>query len=728
MFRQIKPKEVADEEDLTTITLEDKQRKIIEKDEMRAKIEAAARGKLNNGEIKFVPEVPTELPKIELIAKIQVESVMSPAVTSEVTEVNSERGKELKTNKQRVTIKTKLEDELMALEKKEAEPETEDGSIPFPYTEEATAEVKAPMEPVVRPELLPNLTNEEISAGMESSEPISIENSSQPPANLIEKDANSDAAPPIESVSIDADIRKVEIEEKTRIEETVAEEAEVSPREMIEAYAINRDLIVEESTVKITENEKEMIHPADKGETLTIRKMENAEYEIMPERVERPEVKADMPKEEVVEREAAEKAKTDEVLGTRVETSESIVEEGAREKFVRIPQIGEIKRADVAAGVTPPHTEIVETRKTAQAPPIAAVRETERAGAEETVPTADIKEVEELVVDKVSPVVDLAEIEKSAPSEPPVANGAAEVPDVVEEKIEVEETRLIPDVKEDEVEKPSLSRAVTEEEVGIEKSVSITDTIAEKIDIAKPTADEVKEEKIEMEEPSPAAEILTEEPIEMEKPSPATDAIIEKKIETARPIAEEKIETIQPAIEPPLSTVEKEVEKIGAVEKVALEMKIPKEEEEDEEMEETPAKITPPIKSAEEVRGGEESPPMDKEEIVAEITMPPEPTELAEDKEREVPSAEKKLEFDDVEVKIPDAETKPVEVAATTPATTTPTIDRRLAAQPYFVVAKIEEREVLHVISAMETFASCTAGSTTTSTTHPTVSEAIRAR
>lgn len=91
MFRQIKPKEMVDEERLRAITPEDKQRKIIEKDEMKTKIEVAAKGKLNNVEIEFVSQVPTELPKIDLITPLQVEPVISPAITTEVTQVSSER-------------------------------------------------------------------------------------------------------------------------------------------------------------------------------------------------------------------------------------------------------------------------------------------------------------------------------------------------------------------------------------------------------------------------------------------------------------------------------------------------------------------------------------------------------------------------------------------------------------------------------------------------------------
>lgn len=430
------------------------------------------------------------------------------------------------------------------------------------------------------------------------------------------------------------------------------------------------NLIAEEAEKKLDTNEQEIIIENKLGnklivpdkkeiepkiiETLTVQKVEHKEEKIIPERAERIEMKIEeISTEAVAEREAVlvKKAEANEILDTPVKINESKVEED------------KIKMVDKEEKI--PYAKVINAKEIAETPPVAEMKEIEeQVGTEEAAPT--MEEAEKLMtVSEVSPIVNSVEVEKFEPSELPTAD-AAEVPTAMEEKIEVEKPSLPLDIEEEKIEVrvPSIPPAVIGEKIEIDEPAPYEDIEVTKI---QPIADIVTEDEME---------IVAED--KMEKPSPITDVdIVEEKVE----------EMIQPITEPP--TIQEEVEEVEAIEQPTFEVEIIKEKE--VEIEEKPvAEVTEPPP--------EELPPIEKEEIPMKVALPAEPIPPVEDKEKEVPLVEKKPR---VEEKVSIAETKPPEAAEM------PTIDQRLAAQPYFIITKVEERELLHIIHAIKP--SCTA-------------------
>jgi len=551
--------------------------------------------------------------------------------------------------KKGVIIETKLQDELIVPKKMEPTKNESIPSIPSPRPEEIS-EVKAPMEPIA--ELLPTPTKEEISVGMEPPTTVSIENSFQSPTIPVKEDLKSVTVPRTEPMPYEIEIEKIEIGEETQVEEIVhdAKEAEIS---QVKENAAFEDLTDKELAIETVIDDK-IINSTDKEKTLIIQKIEKEE-EIISEHVKIDEIDEkkiqDVPiKEAIIDKEEAviEKVREDKKLPVSEEIDESIRVEDVVEK--EIPQVDEIKMADLEETQ---NARFIEEKIPEVSPVVKMTDEIEQ-DVEEILPIVDVEEITKIMPEIVSPTADLIEIDKVEPSALPIMDVEQPISDIVREKITVEEFLPSVNAKEELL----ILNAITEDKIEIEEP-SVTDIIQKEIEIEEePTImDMVKEIKEEKD-----AEIITEKKIEI---PPVTERIIQKEIEEI----EELKTTEQPVPE--------------------AEIKIKK----DEEIREMPEQVTPPIELSEE-REKEEIALVEKEEIPAKIALL---TKLVvEDEKEKEPVEEKKPEFVE-ELKIPTVEVKPAEIEVPIIPIGPP-----LLTQPYLIIAKIKEKELLQIAPAMK--------------------------
>lgn len=594
---------------------------------------------------------------------------------------------------------TKLQDELIILKDKEMEPVTKTEYVPFPHFEETSAEVKAPMEAIAESELLPILTKEEVPIGVEPPTAVT-DDSFESPTIHTKEDLKDDTIPLAVSKPHKPDIEK-------RIEETQVEKIIQNAKEI--------DLVANDKTVNST----------DKEEISIIPKIEKEEQEVISNYIEKNEEKSkDMPTETKREKAIVENEKIDKMLPvTEIKESEFVEEIIERSK--EIPQIDETKMTDIKETIS--RMEIIRTDEIVEVPAVVEMEEVEQ-NAKKTILAVDMKEVKEILPETISPTVDIPEVEK--PKLPIIDVEKIPITDAIEEKIKIEEPTPILDVKEElplldevmkgkiEIEKPILIKeeieaaesppiediAKKEEEIEITELSQIEDIEKkEKIEPVElpPISDMAEIEKIEATELPSIADIVKEEKIEAAELPPMVDMIKNEKIEAEVPllpladvVTEEKIEIIQPIpITPP--AIKREIEEeIEAIEKPVLKEEIKKEK--DGEIEETPEEVTPsielPEKKEEEVRP-------EREKILTEIPPLKKPT--LKDK-KEISVEEKKPEVVQIELKIPIAEIKSTEMEM--PAIP---LEPRLVAQPYLIIAKIKEKELMQIIPAKPPCTAC---------------------
>lgn len=658
---------------------------------------------------------------------------------------------------------TKLQDELIILKAKEMEPVTKIELVPFPNSEETSAEIKAPMEAIAELELLPTLTKDEVPIGMELPSTVSMEDSFQPPP--IHNKKNLKDVPLAVPEPYKPDIEKIKAEE-IQIKDIAqnTKKIEISKNKNAERNATVEDLTNNKLAVNLVANGK-TVNATDKEETLIVPKIKKEEQEVISNHIERHEKKKndiiETKREEII----VENEKTDEVLPvTEIEENEFVKE--IVEKSKEIPQLNETKMTDIKE--TTPHMEIISTEdEIVEVPPVPEMVEVEQ---EKTILATNMKEVKEIIPEAISATTDVIEVEKFEPNKFPtvdvekVTNAVEEkITNAVEEKIKIEEPTPIFDVKEE----PLLVDTVMEEKIEIEEPVImkeeiktaesqlITDiTEKEQIEVTElspiediekkkeievvalpPILDmEKKEEKIEAAESPPVLDITKKEKIEvteiedMEKkeeieavalPS-ITDIAKEEKIEAERlppmanmiekekikaeellsladAVTEEKVEIIQPV--PTSPTIEREMEEeLEAAEESVLKVEIKKEKDEEIEEEEVtmPDEVTSFIELPK-IKKEEEMPPVEKKKIPTEVPPSKKPT-LKNKEEVE----EKKPEVVQIELKIPIAEIKPTEMEM-------PTIplDPQLVAQPYLIIAKLKEKELLQIIPAKQPCTGC---------------------
>lgn len=336
-------------------------------------------------------------------------------------------------------------------------------------------------------------------------------------------------------------------------------------------------------------------------------------------------------------------------------------------------------------------------------------------------PSQILKEVEEKIEIEQSPIPEAIVTEEKVEIEEP------EPSDVMQEKIEVAEP---PPKKEIKVEEPSPTAEEVKEKTEIIQPVTEPPSIIknEEQEIEQPVL-EVKpehkeeDEKIKKEMPK---EFITELPdeekiiekIEMIQPvreslpiikdeeqeieameEPAIEdvkredekiKVITKELVSLIELPEEdkvieKIEVIQPVTEPP-PVIKTEVREIGVTEQPVIEAK------EDEKMKEIPKELTPLTELNEKEKEEEEA--AEKEKVLKVI---PPTKSLMEVKQEEIPiTIREKSEIVEAEKIIPTTETKPMREEM--PALQ---IDLRVAPQQYFIIAKIQEKEVVQILPVM---------------------------
>lgn len=517
---------------------------------------------------------------------------------------------------------------------------TKDESIP-PIPSPRPEEVKAPMEPVA--ELLPTPTKEEISVGMEPPTAVSIENSFQSPTIPVKEDLKSDTIPTTEPMPYKIEIEKIEIGEETQIEEIVHDTKEAEIVNKIKENAAFEDLTDKKLAIKTVIDDK-IINSIGKEETMIIEKIEKKEGEIIFEYVKINEKKIDdVPiKETIIKKEAVtEKVREDKKLPVSEEINESIhVEEVEKE----ISQIDEIKIVDLEETQ---NARFIEEKISEISPVVTELEQ----DVEEVSPIEDVKEITK-IKPEIVPTADLIEIEKIEPSTLPVMDIEEPISEIEREKITVEEFLPSVNAKEELL----ILNAITEDKIEIEKP-SVTDIIQKELEIEEePMIMDIVEEITEEKD----AEIITEKKIEI---PPVTEQIIQKEIEEIEEIKTTK----QPVPEAEIKT------------------------EKDEKIREIQEQVIPPIELSEE-REKEEIPLVEKEEISAKIAL------LTKEDEREEELVEeKKPELVETDLKIPTVEIKPAKIEVPIIP-----IDPQLLTQPYLIIAKIQEREVLQIAPAMK--------------------------
>jgi len=571
---------------------------------------------------------------------------------------------EIKTKQnENVINETKLQDELIILKAKEMEPVTKIEVIPTNF-EETSVEVKAPIEAIVESELLP--TKKEVPIDMKPPPMIVPEVTVPEPYKL--------------------DIEKIKTEKE--VEEIIQNAKEIEiPKDKNAAV---KDLMKNKLTVSLETNDK-TINSTDEKETLVEPKIEKEEQKVI-NHIERNETEEkDVPIEVKIEESIVENEKANEVLPvTKIEEKEFVeqIVENSKEIF----QPDEIKMTDIKETI--PHMEIIRTNEILEVPPVPEMEDVLQ-DVEKTTPAVDVKEVEEIMPEAISPIVDITEVEKVEPNKFPIIDEKVPIANAVEEKIEIEEPTPILDVKEESL----LLDAIMEEKIKTEKPILIKEEIevVESLpiaEIAKKEKNEVTEllaiedveekEKIEAMQLPPISDIAKEEKIEAEQIEPKKKIEAEEPLPLVDVVTKEEIEIIQPT-----PTIKREIqEEIEAAEESMLK-EIKKEKDDKIEEVTLPEKVIPFIELLEKEKK-EKIPPIEKEEIVAKVSPPKKPTLK---NEKEISIEEKKPEIVQIELKIPIAEIKSTEMEM--PAIS---LDPRLVAQPYLIIAKIKEKELLQII------------------------------
>ncbi|XP_018405397.1 PREDICTED: titin-like [Cyphomyrmex costatus] len=597
---------------------------------------------------------------------------------------------------EKVISKTKLQDELIILKAKEMEPVIKTDSVPFPNSEEASAEVKVPMEAIAESELLPTFTKEEVSIGIKLPTAVSIEDSFQPPTIHNKKDLKNDTIP---LAIFEPTIEEIKAEE-TRVEAIInnAKEIEIPKNKITERKAVVEDLVNNELITKLEANDKIVNFIEEK--MLVVPKVEKEEQKIIFNHIEKiDEKEKDIPTEIKIKEITVENEKSDKVLPV-TEIEESKFVEHVAEKSKQISPLDETKITDTK--------EIIRTDKIVEVSPVAEMEEAEQ---EKTMPAVDVKEVEKIMPETISPTVDITEVEMFEPDKFHIIDDKKAITNAIEEKIKTEEPTPILNKKEkslllDAVIKEKIENekpAIKKEEIEIAESLLIAEvTEKEKNEVTESPQIEVieKKEKNEAVKLPPISDMAKEEKIEVAEVSPITDIIKKEQIESkelllnmikkdeieaekllprADVIIEEKNEIIQPV--PTIPIIKKEMEEeIDDSEKM---LKVEIKKEKDEEIEEValPKKLIPTVELPEEE---EEIPQVEKEEILTTVPLPKKPTPKIK---KEIPE-EEKPEMVQIELKIPIAEIKLTEMEVTTIP-----FDPRLVAQPYLIVTKIKEKE-----------------------------------
>ncbi|KYM93853.1 Zonadhesin [Cyphomyrmex costatus] len=426
---------------------------------------------------------------------------------------------------EKVISKTKLQDELIILKAKEMEPVIKTDSVPFPNSEEASAEVKVPMEAIAESELLPTFTKEEVSIGIklpteieeskfvehvaEKSKQISPldETKITDTKEIIRTDKIVEVSPvaEMEEAEQEKTMPAVDVKEVEKImPETISPTVDITEVEMFEpdkfhiiddkkaiTNAIEEKIKTEEPTPILNKKEKSLLLDAVIKE-----KIENEKPAIKKEEIEIAE--------SLLIAEVTEKEKNEVTESPQIE----VIEKKEKNEAVKLPPISDMaKEEKIEVAEVSPITDIIKKEQIESKELLLNMIKKDEIEAEKLLPRADviIEEKNEII----QPVPTIPIIKKEMEEEIDDSEKMLKVEIKKEKDEEIEEValpkKLIPTVElpEEEEEIPQVEKEEILTTVPLPKKPTPK--------IKKEIPEEEKPEMVQIELKIPIAEIkLTE--------------------------------------------------------------------------------------------------------------------------------------------------------------------------------------------------------------------------
>ncbi|XP_041721600.1 interphotoreceptor matrix proteoglycan 2-like [Coregonus clupeaformis] len=512
----------------------------------------------------------------------------------EVSELEEDVGEEPE-HEEAVVEEPEPEEEL------EGEPEPEDGVVEVLEPEEEVVEVLEPEEEVVeQPE-----PEEEVVE-----EP-------QPEEEIVEEPETEE-----------------EVVEEPEPEEEVVEQPE---KEVVEVSEPEEEVVEvsepEEVVVEVLEPEEEVVEISEPKEVVVVESEEEVVVEPEEEVVEEPEPEEEVVDEPEPEEEVVEEPETEEEVVEEPEPEEEVVEQPEEE----VVEVSEPEEEVVE--VSEPQEEVVEEPEPEEG--VVEVSELEEEVVEELESEEEVGEEpehEEVVVEEPEPEEEVEgepEPEEEVEGEPEPEEGVVEVLEPEEEVVEVLEP------EEEVVEEPEPEEEVVEEPQPEEEIVEVSEPEEEVVEVLKPEEEVVVEPEEEVvDEPEPEEEVVVEPEEEVvDEPEPEEEVVEEPEpeeevVEEPEP-EEEVVEELEDEVlvEPEEEVVVEPEEEV--VDEPEPEEEVAEEPEPEEDVSEPPAeeiKIIQPVDSVEDTLFGEETDPVEEDNIVPIEDQSPE-----EDMEEQLP-------------------------------------------------------------------------------------------
>ncbi|KAG5320312.1 ZAN protein, partial [Acromyrmex heyeri] len=434
---------------------------------------------------------------------------------------------------EKLISETELQDELIILKAKETKPAIKIDSEPFHNSEEVSAEVKAPMEPIAESELLP--TKEEV--------PIDVK------------------LPTEESEFVERVAEKSE--ENSTLDETKISDMKemIPPMEIVEVTPISeKEEVEQENTMPVVDiKEEEKMIPETISPTVDITEVEKFEPDKFPI--------VDVEKAPITIEAIEEKIKMEEPIPILNEKEDSLLLDAEIKEKIENEKPA-IKKEEIEIAETLPIAEIVkkEENEVTKPSPIEVMEKKEKIEAVKLPPISDI----------ISPITDIAKEEKIEAAE------VSPITDIVK-KEQIEAAELPNMIKEEKIEAEELLRAdeVTEEKIEIIQPIPISPTIKKEMEEEiEEDLEKMLKEKIKKDEDEEVKEVPLPEEVRL-----PIELFEKKEEEKILQIEKEEIPTIAPLLKKSIPKIKKEVPEEKRPEMIQIELKIPIAEIKSTEME-----------------------------------------------------------------------------------------------------------------------------------------------
>ncbi|CAB1342766.1 unnamed protein product, partial [Coregonus sp. 'balchen'] len=517
-------------------------------------------------------------------------------------------------------LEEEVVEELESEEEVGEEPEHEEAVVEEPEPEEEV--VEQPEEEVVE-------VSEPEEEVVEVSEPQEeVVEEQEPEEGVVEvSELEEEVVEELES--------EEEVGEEPEHEEAVVEEPE--PEEEVEGEPEPEEGVVEvlepeEEVVEVLEPEEEVVEEPEPEEEVVEEPQPEEEIVEEPE-TEEEVVEEPEPEEEVVEQPEKEVVEVSEPEEEEPEPEEEVVEQPEEE----VVEVSEPEEEVVE--VSEPQEEVVEEPEPEEGG--VEVSELEEEVVEELESEEEVGEEpehEEVVVEEPEPEEEVEgepEPEEEVEGEPEPEEGVVEVLEPEEEVVEVLEP------EEEVVEEPEPEEEVVEEPQPEEEIVEVSEPEEEVVEVLKPEEEVVVEPEEEVvDEPEPEEEVVVEPEEEVvDEPEPEEEVVEEPEpeeevVEEPEP-EEEVVEELEDEVlvEPEEEVVVEPEEEV--VDEPEPEEEVAEEPEPEEDVSEPPAeeiKIIQPVDSVEDTLFGEETDPVEEDNIVPIEDQSPE-----EDMEEQLP-------------------------------------------------------------------------------------------